>query len=61
MLKQQNHLILQASANDDLLFDHVDGSKVKTVCLYGAFRIFDKKFPIYMHSIWRPYDEIDTV
>ena len=42
MLKQQSHLILQASTNDDLLFNRVDGSKVETVCPCGAFRTFDQ-------------------
>ena len=42
MLKQQSYLILQASANDDLLFNRVDGSEVETVCPCGTFRTFDK-------------------
>ena len=42
MLKQQSHLILRASANDDLLFNRVDGSKVETVCPCGTFRTFDE-------------------
>lgn len=42
MLKQQSHLILQAGANDDLLFNRVDGSKVETVCPCGNFRTLDK-------------------
>ena len=42
MLKQQSHLILQVSVNDDLLFNRVDGSKVETVCPCGTFRTFDE-------------------
>ncbi|KAL9635971.1 MAG: hypothetical protein Q9204_002423 [Flavoplaca sp. TL-2023a] len=42
MLKQQSHLISQASANDDLLFNRIDGSKIETVCPCGTFREFNK-------------------
>lgn len=41
MLKQQHHLVLQASANDDLLFNCVDGSTVETVCPCGAYKTVD--------------------
>lgn len=41
ILKQQSHLVVQASAKDDLLFNRVDGSKVETVCPCGASRTVD--------------------
>jgi hypothetical protein len=41
MLKQQHHLVSQASANDDLLFNRVDRSTVETVCPCGAFKTVD--------------------
>ena len=41
MLKQQHHLVSQASTNDDLLFNRVDGSTVETVCPCGAFKTVD--------------------
>lgn len=41
MLKQQHHLVSQASANDDLLFNRVDGSTVETVRSCGALKTVD--------------------
>ena len=40
-LKQQHHLVSQASANDDLHLNRVDGSTVETVCSCGAFKTVD--------------------
>ena len=44
MLKRHSHLVLQASANDDLLFNRVDRSKVETLCPCGAFRGLNKNY-----------------
>ena len=47
MLKQQHHLVSQTSANDSLLFNHVDDSTVETACPVTLSRQFDEnpRFP----------------
>lgn len=47
MLKQQHHLVSQASAKDNLVFNRVYGSTVETVCPCGAFKTVDDnlRFP----------------